>query len=126
MVRPDARRAVVRWAEEAYRVSERRACRAIGVSRSVVRYRSVRPHQAVLRERVKELAAVRVRSGLPGYYHPADALDLISSRRYATGHMVDLYFWTHYPSPLPLKRFINGLTHYSITISHHAVKKDGD
>jgi putative transposase len=54
---------VVRWAEEAYRVSERRACRAIGVSRSVVRYRSVRPHQAVLRERVKELAAVRVRSG---------------------------------------------------------------
>jgi putative transposase len=63
MVRPDARRAVVRWAEHAYRVSERRACRTIGVSRSVVRYRSVRPHQAMLRERVKELAAVRVRSG---------------------------------------------------------------
>jgi putative transposase len=63
MVRPDARRAVVRWAEDAYRVSERRACRALGVNRSVVRYRSVRPHQTVLRERVRELAAVRVHSG---------------------------------------------------------------
>lgn len=63
MVRPDARRALVRWAEPAYAVSERRACRAIGVSRSMVRYRSVRPHQEVLRERIKDLAAVRVRSG---------------------------------------------------------------
>ena len=63
MVRPDAWRALVRWAQVGYRVSERRACRAVGISRSVVRYRSVRPDQAPLRGRMRELAGVRVRSG---------------------------------------------------------------
>lgn len=63
MVRPAQRRALVVWAREAYRLSERRACRAVGVDRSLVRYRSVRPHQEALRKRLRELASVRVRSG---------------------------------------------------------------
>jgi putative transposase len=63
MVRPAQRCAAVSWAREAYRLSERRACRAVGAPRSTVRYRSVRPHQEVLRHRLKELARVRVRAG---------------------------------------------------------------
>lgn len=63
MVRPAQRRAAVVWAQDAYRLSERRACRAMGASRSMVRYRSVRPHQEALRKRLKELARVRVRAG---------------------------------------------------------------
>jgi putative transposase len=63
MVRPAARRALVHWAREAYQVSERRACRAVGVERSMVRYRSRRPSQQPLRTRVRELASVRLRAG---------------------------------------------------------------
>ena len=63
MVRPAQRRAAVVWAREAYRLSERRACRAVGAPRSTVRYRSVRPHQEALRRRLRELASVRVRAG---------------------------------------------------------------
>jgi putative transposase len=63
MVRPVQRRAVVAWAREAYRLSERRACRAVGIDRSFVRYRSIRPPQEALRKRLKELASVRVRAG---------------------------------------------------------------
>jgi putative transposase len=63
MVRPAARRALVHWAREAYQVSERRACRAVGVERSMVRYRSRRPSQQPLRTRLRELASVRLRAG---------------------------------------------------------------
>jgi putative transposase len=63
MVRPAARRALVPWAREAYQVSERRACRAVGVERSMVRYRSRRPSQQPLRTRRRELASVRRRAG---------------------------------------------------------------
>ena len=63
MVRPAARRVLVQWAREAYQVSERRACRAVGVERSMVRYRSRRPSQQSLRTRLRELASVRLRAG---------------------------------------------------------------
>ena len=63
MVRPAQRRQFVRWAQEAYRVSERRACGAAGIARSSVRYRSVRPSQEPLRRRIREICAVRVRAG---------------------------------------------------------------
>jgi putative transposase len=53
----------VEWARLAYGLSERRACRALEVARSTIRYRSVRPSQEALRRRLRELAAVRVRSG---------------------------------------------------------------
>jgi len=63
MVRPAQRRVLVGWAREAYRLSERRACRAVGVCRSFIGYRSVRPPQESLRKRLRELASVRVRAG---------------------------------------------------------------
>jgi putative transposase len=63
MVTPAQRRTVVTWAEEAYRVSERRACRALPVHRSIVRYRSRRPTREPLRRRLREPAAVRLSWG---------------------------------------------------------------
>lgn len=63
MVRPAERRTVVGWGREAYRLSDRRACRTAGVDRSSVRHRSVRPDQAPLRRRLKGLASVRVYAG---------------------------------------------------------------
>jgi len=68
MVRPAARRALVHWAREAYQLSERRACRSVGVYRALVRYRTRRPSQAPLRGRLLELAAVRLRAGYKQLY----------------------------------------------------------
>lgn len=56
-------RMVVGWAIQAYQLGERRACRALGVNRSSIRYRSRRPTREPLRQRLKELAAVRVSYG---------------------------------------------------------------
>jgi putative transposase len=46
-----------------FEVSERRACVALEVDRTSVRYRSSRPDNAVVRARLRELAAVRRRFG---------------------------------------------------------------
>jgi len=53
MVRPAARGACVQWAREAYQVSERRACRAVGVERAGIRYWSRRPSKLPLRPQVR-------------------------------------------------------------------------
>jgi len=63
MVTPAVKRQAVTHLCASYEVSQRRACRAIGVDRTSVRYRSVRPDDAVLRARLRELAAVRRRFG---------------------------------------------------------------
>lgn len=63
MVRPAQRRELAAWAEESYRVSQRRACRAMGACRSSCRYVSRRPTQEPLRQRLRELAAARVHAG---------------------------------------------------------------
>ena len=63
MVTPSRRRSVVEHLRAAYRVSERRACRATGFHRSSQRYRARRDPQVELRMRLKELAAARVRYG---------------------------------------------------------------
>ena len=42
---------------QAHEVSERRACQVIGVDRSTIRYRSPRPDDATVRERIRELAS---------------------------------------------------------------------
>jgi transposase InsO family protein len=44
-------------------MSERRACRIVGADRKSVRYRSTRPDDADLRERLRVLAAERCRFG---------------------------------------------------------------
>ena len=62
-MRPERRRELVRYLEWTYRVSERRGCAALRFDRWSHRYRAIRNEQAVLRERIRELAAARVRYG---------------------------------------------------------------
>ena len=63
MVTPGARREAVAHARAHHGLSERRACALVGVSRRVVRYRSIRPDDAALRQRLRELAGERRRFG---------------------------------------------------------------
>ncbi len=62
-MKPTQKRAVARFFRVGFRVSERRACRVAGIPRSTCRYRSVAPDQALLRMRLRDLAAARVRYG---------------------------------------------------------------
>jgi putative transposase len=55
---------MVQWVREHFSVSERRACRLVGIGRSTLRYRRrPRPEEDSLRRRLRELAAVRPRFG---------------------------------------------------------------
>jgi putative transposase len=53
----------VRYLEMTYQISERRGCRVLRANRSGHRYRTIRHDQAVLRRRIREIAAARVRYG---------------------------------------------------------------
>ena len=63
MVTPDAKRKAVAHACDAHGVSQRRACKALNVDRTSVRYRSIRPDDDALREAMKTVAAQRRRFG---------------------------------------------------------------
>lgn len=63
MVGPGARRQAVAYLRTSYAISERRVCRAMGLWRSVCRYRSRRGVDGPLRERLRGYAAVRRRWG---------------------------------------------------------------
>ena len=63
MVTSAARRSAVVAAREAHGISERRTCMILGADRSVARYRSRRPDDAVARLRMRALAAERRRFG---------------------------------------------------------------
>ena len=63
MVTPVARREAVAHLKVMFEVSERRACCVLGADRTSVRYRSIRPDDAAVRVRLRELAAVRRRFG---------------------------------------------------------------
>jgi putative transposase len=63
VVTPTARREVVGVLRESFSMSERRACRTIGVSRSTLRYETEREDPAELRTRLRELAQARPRFG---------------------------------------------------------------
>jgi hypothetical protein len=63
MVSPRQRRAAVAWAQTAYRVSQRRACRASDVGRAAVRYQPQRDPATALRRRLHELATTRLTFG---------------------------------------------------------------
>lgn len=61
---PAQRRAAVGWLRERYAFSERRACRLVGIGRASARYRGQpATGEAVLRGRLRELAAERPRFG---------------------------------------------------------------
>ena len=63
MVTPVVERQAVVHLCQAFEVSQRRACQVINADRTSMRYRSVRPDDADLRVRLRELAAVRRRFG---------------------------------------------------------------
>ena len=63
MVTPVAKREVATHLAQNFEVSQRRACKAIGIDRSSVRYRSRQPDDATVRARLRELAAARRRFG---------------------------------------------------------------
>jgi putative transposase len=63
MMTPAARREAAAYLQGAFSMSERQACRVIGVDRSGVRYQAGRPDDGVLRERLKALAQERRRFG---------------------------------------------------------------
>jgi putative transposase len=62
-MKPARKREMVDHVRVAWRVSIRRACRAVPVDRSTYHYRSKRAGQAPLSKRIKEIAATRVRYG---------------------------------------------------------------
>lgn len=62
-MKPAQRRECVAFLQVGFRVSERRACRVIGYRRSSYRYRSRAQDQSLLRRRIREIAAVRIRYG---------------------------------------------------------------
>ncbi len=63
MVTPAVKREAVAHLRSAFDMSERRACRSIGCVRMTVRYRSRRPNDADLRQRLRALAHERRRFG---------------------------------------------------------------
>lgn len=63
MVTPAVKREAIAHLKTAYEMSERRACRVVGVERMTVRYRSRRPDSRKLRERLVALARERRRFG---------------------------------------------------------------
>ena len=62
MVTPAAKRQAVAHACAVHGVSERRACKVLGVDRSSIRYRCRRPDDAAARLRLRELAGQRAAS----------------------------------------------------------------
>lgn len=63
MVTPVVKRQAVAHLCQTFEVSQRRACNVIGADRTSMRYRSLRPSDVELRQRLRELAAVRRRFG---------------------------------------------------------------
>ena len=63
MVGAPKRRSAVRHLQRRYSVSERRGCEVTGTHRSTCRYESVRPSQAALRQKIRDLAQSRIRYG---------------------------------------------------------------
>ncbi len=62
-MKPTARRQLVSHIRQGYRLSEKRACGLIGITRWINRYQSRRDPQTELRMRLRELASSRVRYG---------------------------------------------------------------
>jgi len=63
MVRPAAKREAVAHLREHFQMSERRACSLLAADRKMIRYRSRRPPETELRERLRDLANERRRFG---------------------------------------------------------------
>ena len=64
MVTPAAKRKAVAHLRDAFGMSERRACKAIGCCRMTMRYQTTRADDAGLRQRMRAIAQERRRFGL--------------------------------------------------------------
>ena len=88
MVTPDAKRNAVVHACTVHAVSQRRACLALMIDRSTVRYTSTRPDDALLREAMKVVAGERrphaVEDGVDDDLHVA-----LRHVRHLPGHLFD-------------------------------------
>jgi putative transposase len=62
-VKPSRRRPAVSYLQETYRVSERHACGVARIAVSTFRYESMREPRTALRQRIREIAQIRVRYG---------------------------------------------------------------
>ena len=60
---PARGREMIDFVRGSFRVSIRRACRAVPAARATYHYRSRRPEQAPLRKRIREIAETRMRYG---------------------------------------------------------------
>lgn len=60
---PAGKRKAVGHLREAFGMSERRACKAIGYCRMTIRYRTIRADDASLRQRMRAIAQERRRFG---------------------------------------------------------------
>jgi putative transposase len=69
MVGPAARREGVAHLQARFDLSERRACKIVSADRTMIRYRSQRPPETELRERLRKLAQARKRFGYRRLYH---------------------------------------------------------
>ena len=63
MVRPAVKRAAVAHLQARIGLSERWACQIVGADRKMIRYRSIRPPETELRQRLRDLANERRRFG---------------------------------------------------------------
>lgn len=63
MGRPAVKRAAVAHLRARMGLSERRACQIVGADRKMIRYRSIRPPETELRQRLRDLANERRRLG---------------------------------------------------------------
>ena len=63
MVSASQRRSAVRYLAGRYSVSERRGCEVTRTARSTFQYKSIRPSQESLRQKIRDLALSRVRYG---------------------------------------------------------------
>jgi len=69
MVGPAAQREGVAYLQAHFDLSERRACKIVSADRTMIRYRSKRPSDTQLRERLRKLAHARKRFGYRRLYH---------------------------------------------------------
>jgi putative transposase len=81
MVSASQERDAVEWARTAYRLSERRACRALVVSRSTVQYPSVRGPDEALRARLREIAGTRTAYGYRQLHSQAGGVGPVNAKR---------------------------------------------
>ena len=81
MVTPAARRKAAGHVASELGLSERRACRLVGVSRSVLRYQSCRPDDSPLRQRLKTLAEQYPKYGYPTLHDMLKTEGLVKNRK---------------------------------------------